>query len=293
MAKKASASSPKSLFDRLWRIPVYLPYVQSPLTDRAIRSAEKRLGVRLPKAYLDALRLQNGGYLRRFEHPSGRAPVDALAGIGPRYPSLLERDWAPYKEHMREQGITTPTRIDDLIAFCGDGHYFYCLDYRKCGRRGEPRVTYIDVECFNVDEVVAPNFSSFLRTLKAPPSTAIGLLTAAAAKRVATALSVATGIELVDLGDRDHGYRQFRASLRGKGGWVWLSANRARRGFVRRGEKDYAKLRRRMPEIVERYPEHAECGYFLELSDPTSKAARAVIARLAKLPFGHRSVVLE
>lgn len=35
---------------------------------------------------------------------------------------------------MREQGHKTPARIDELVPFCGDGHYHHCFDYRKVGR---------------------------------------------------------------------------------------------------------------------------------------------------------------
>ena len=40
----------------LWRVPVYLPYLQPALTERAIASAEKKLAVKLPGAYLELLR---------------------------------------------------------------------------------------------------------------------------------------------------------------------------------------------------------------------------------------------
>ena len=51
----------------------------------------------------------------------------------------------------------TARGIDALVPFCGDGHYHYCFDYRKHGPEGEPAVTYIDVECFDKDERLAPN----------------------------------------------------------------------------------------------------------------------------------------
>lgn len=143
---KKAAKSPE-IPARLWRVPVYLPYLQPPLTDAMVREAESQMGVKLPRAYVAALRIQNGGYLRTTLHPTDRAPVDRIAGIGPRFPSLLRRDWDDVKAHMAENGFVTPTGLDDLVPFCGDGHYHYCFDYRQTGRREEPRVTYIDVEC--------------------------------------------------------------------------------------------------------------------------------------------------
>jgi cell wall assembly regulator SMI1 len=72
----AKKTMPSKLPDRLWKVPVYLPYLQPPLTDAIVKQAESQLGVRLPRAYLDALRIQNGGSLRLDSHPSDHAPVD-------------------------------------------------------------------------------------------------------------------------------------------------------------------------------------------------------------------------
>src|SRR4051794_39614380 len=60
------------------------------LTDAAIREAEKRLGYKLPEAYLRLLRVRNGGTPRRpYFHVEGLAgwdtgyfQVDGLRGIG-------------------------------------------------------------------------------------------------------------------------------------------------------------------------------------------------------------------
>ncbi|MGZ3420782.1 MAG: SMI1/KNR4 family protein [Polyangiales bacterium] len=150
----------------LWRVPVYLPYLQPPLGDAELAAAEKELGVRLPASYVELLREQNGGHLRMTNHPSGHAPVSCISGIVPNYPSILGRDWDDVKEEMAEAGETKPKDIDGLIPFCGDGHYFYCFDYRAHG--AEQRVTYIDVETFGVDEELAPDFA----TTNAPESPA-------------------------------------------------------------------------------------------------------------------------
>lgn len=50
--------------DTIWSVPAYLPYLQPPLTDEAVASAEKELGLQLPIEYLNLLRKQNGGYIR-------------------------------------------------------------------------------------------------------------------------------------------------------------------------------------------------------------------------------------
>lgn len=199
---------------RLFRIPVYLPCLQPKLTPRAMEKAAAQLGVKLPAAYLAALRVQNGGYLRLSNHPSGLAPVDCLAGIGPRFPSILEHDWDDLKAFMRENKIKKPRRIDDLVPFCGDGHYHYCFDYRKRGRESEPCITYIDVERFDVDKVLAPDFHTFLHQLRAEPQPAYGISTSQPIEAVAAALADAGGCPLEDQGDYWHGYPVFYFDLR-------------------------------------------------------------------------------
>jgi len=291
-AKRTRSSA--AIPDRLWRVPVYLPYLQPALTDRAVERAEAKLGVKLPRAYLEALRIQNGGYLRLSAHPSGRAPVDCIAGIGPRYPALGRRDWSEVKEYMADQGITKPARLDALVPFCGDGHYHYCFDYRQSGPKREPRITYIDVECFDVDDVLAPDFLAFVKQLGPQDRAEVyGLVTRERADRVAAAVSSATGYCFEDQGDQDSGYRIFRARLPGQASWAWLSANQARRGFVRKNDTDYKRLSKLLPELVDRHPEHADCGYFLSSTSFEGKAGKAMVRRLAKLPFAARAVRLD
>ena len=98
-----------------------------------VRAAEAALKVKLPRAYLDILAVQNGGYLHRRTAPDEKPPVDFIAGIGPRFPRLPMSDWAEVKQEMAEAGLKKPKQIDGLIPFSGDGHTYYCFDYRKAG----------------------------------------------------------------------------------------------------------------------------------------------------------------
>lgn len=274
-------------------MPVYLPYLQPALTDKAITRAEAKLGVRLPSAYIAALRVQNGGYVRLSEHPRGDAPVDCISGIGPRFPSLLKHDWGDIKSYMAEEGIRRPRDIDGLIPFCGDGHVHYCFDYRKGGRRREPRISYIDVETFDTDRVVAPDFGTFVMQLRpAEKRSAFALVTRGPATKVAAEVSRVTRVRFEDTGDQDGGYRIFRAALPKKT-WAWLEANTTRRGFVRRADPDYARLASKMTEEVDRFPEHSDAGYFLHFSEPGSIAAQRVARALATLPYPTRAVELN
>ena len=77
----ALGNNPQSL----WQVPAFLPYVQPKLTNQIVRKAEKQLKVKLPDAYLDILRFQNGGTIR-YELPD--SVLDKIYGIGPRSPSI-------------------------------------------------------------------------------------------------------------------------------------------------------------------------------------------------------------
>ena len=52
------------IIEKIWRVPAYLPYLQPALTEEAILAAENSIGFKLPTAYLELLREQNGGYIR-------------------------------------------------------------------------------------------------------------------------------------------------------------------------------------------------------------------------------------
>ncbi len=277
----------------LWRVPVYVPYLQPKLTQRAIGSAETKLGVKLPRAYLDLLRIQNGGYLRLTSISPNLAPVDCIAGIGPQFPSILDQDWSDVKAYMREERIRKPARIDALVPFCGDGHFHYCLDYRRSGPRGEPRITYIDIESFDTDKVVAPSFAAFLRKLRPSGITvAIGIETTAKLGTVAAAISKASRYAFEAQGDQDHGYPLFRAKLPGASNWAFMTPNVVRHGFVRKSDaKKNPKLRDQLPHDVERFPEHPDCNYFVAADFGTAAGGKLSRA-IEKLPYPSRRVRL-
>src|SRR4051812_21428575 len=106
--------------DNIWRVPAYLPFLQPPLTDAAVAAAEEKIGHKLPSVYIELLRKQNGGYIR-YALPEGVHHL--IAGIGPNFPSLTEFDLS---EHQAE--VTFP--LEGLVPFDGDGHWYFCLDYR-------------------------------------------------------------------------------------------------------------------------------------------------------------------
>ena len=140
--------------------------VQPPLTDAVVREAEKLLGVTLPAALLDLLRIQNGGLVA-----CGRR----------RYPTTAPTSWAA--DHVpltdligigRTKGVTslldTPSLVAEwgvpagVVPVSGDGHCWVALDYRRSGPTGEPSVTWIDTDQHS-ELALAPDFRSFVEGL--------------------------------------------------------------------------------------------------------------------------------
>ncbi|MFD8930869.1 SMI1/KNR4 family protein [Streptomyces mirabilis] len=142
--------------------------VQQPLTDEMVREAERVLGVTLPSALLDLLRVQNGGIVaadhdafptsRPTSWSEDHVPFDGLMGIGRRdgTTSLLD---TPYL--VEEWGLPVP-----LVLLTGDGHCWIGLDYRTCGRDGEPSVGWFEAD-LHAELVLADGFSSFVEGLTA------------------------------------------------------------------------------------------------------------------------------
>jgi hypothetical protein len=179
------------------------------------------------------------------------------------------------------------------VPFCGDGHYHYCFDYRKCGPRGEPRIAHVDVETFGIDEVVAPSFLAFVQRLRVDEGGEVfGLATSASIANVATAISKASGVTFEDQGDQISGYRVFRARLPGDGGWAFLTPNRVKRGFVRKNDRKHASLRSLLAGTADRFPEHPDCAYFAS-ADFTTKAGRALADAIVRGPFETKRVRLD
>ncbi|MFF5937938.1 SMI1/KNR4 family protein [Streptomyces sp. NPDC012508] len=90
-------------------------------------------------------------------------PFDFVMGIGhrDRALSLLE---SPYL--VEEWGLPK-----DVVLISGDGHSWIGLDYRACGRHGEPSVAWFDADD-DSGLTLAPDFRSFIEGLTSPGSPA-------------------------------------------------------------------------------------------------------------------------
>lgn len=139
--------------ETIWRRPAYLPHVHPALTDAMVRQVEDQFGHPLPQLFLDVLRIQNGGPIR-FSIPDSIGKQ--IAGIGPSHPSITDFYLQDHQEYVDYS-------LDGLVPFDGDGHWYYCLDYRNSPET--PSVSYIDVEC-NSERQIARSFSDFLQLME-------------------------------------------------------------------------------------------------------------------------------
>jgi len=145
-------------------------YVSEPPTQALIASIEEELGYKLPASYIALMKSQNGGM------PKNRA-----------FPTQEPTTWA--EDHIAISGIFGIGR-DKAYSLCGElgsqfmmeewdypdigvyfadcpsaGHDMICLDYRKNGREGEPKVVHVDQNEDYKITFLAENFESFIKGL--------------------------------------------------------------------------------------------------------------------------------
>lgn len=146
-------------------------YVEPAPSDELITSIEEALGgFRLPAAYIELARMHNGGALKRrcypTQEPTGWAEdhiaITGLYAIGrtSRYSLCGDAGSRFWEEAWGYPPIgvyfaDTPTAGHEMIA----------LDYRECGKQGEPQVVYVDQEDDYSITHVAPDFATFVRGL--------------------------------------------------------------------------------------------------------------------------------
>jgi hypothetical protein len=139
-------------------------YGHPPLTASMVEEAERQLGVKLPVELVSLLKVQNGGYTKRFAHPmtvpttwsEGHVPLRDLFGIVTDEAIETAQNILSSADMTEEWGLP-PMQI--LLS--GDGHWWITLDYRT---GASPKVSWIDAEC-GEDIEIAPSFQAFLEGL--------------------------------------------------------------------------------------------------------------------------------
>jgi len=145
-------------------------YVERKPTATLIASIEKELGYRLPASYVELMKTQNGGIPRNTCFPSKKrtswaenhVAITGIMGIGRTKTYSLLGDLGS-KFMQEEWGYPD---IGICICDCPSaGHDMIMLDYRKCGRNGEPQVVHVDQERDYTITPLAKDFETFVRGL--------------------------------------------------------------------------------------------------------------------------------
>ena len=160
-------------FEGLWDDSEYSlkGYVELAPGDELIASIEEELGgFRLPAAYVELARMHNGGLLKRncypMDEPTGWAQdhiaITRLYAIGRTANHSLCGEMG---SKFREEEWGYPPIGVYIAGTPTAGHEMIALDYRECGKQGEPRIVYVDQEDDYSITFVAPDFATFIRGL--------------------------------------------------------------------------------------------------------------------------------
>lgn len=239
--------------DSIWRKPVYLPFLQPELTEETLRKAEEEIGYQLPKEFVELLKVQNGGYIRKRLKDT---LSEQIFGIGPFFPSLTSVDWGRYQEWVSFQ-------LEGLVAFDGDGHWFTCLDYRENSK--EPKVTYIDTECDH-EVLLAESFSRYLAKLTLDVDDQFAITTDKSLEQIVDEVEEVLSIKLEE---QDDSYKHFGGRINES--WIWLSPNIVPYGVIQKEDKRYEELAHLTKDTTLRFPEIQEDIVLLSFSSEQVK----------------------
>lgn len=141
-------------------------------TDDIVQKVQNELGYKLPAAYVELMRIRNGGGINRRYFPLdfnryGRDEPDEIE-VRTFYSIGWQNDWSLCNESgsrymIEEWGY--PNVGICLMDTPSSGHEIIMLDYSKCGPEGEPSVIYIDQEDDYYTLKLAPNFFEFIGKL--------------------------------------------------------------------------------------------------------------------------------
>jgi tetratricopeptide (TPR) repeat protein len=145
-------------------------YIDAPPTDEMIASVEEELGYKLPNSYITLMKQHNGGIPHNIIFPTEEATswaedhiaITGIMGIGrEKSLSICGTLGSPFM--IEEWGYPD---IGVVICDCPSaGHDVVMLDYRHCGKDGEPEVIHVDQEDNYNITFLAEDFETFIRGL--------------------------------------------------------------------------------------------------------------------------------
>jgi len=117
----------------------------------------------LPKAYLQLLQEQNGGYLQTSQIPTAEPTSDGLDYASVHYLFGLHEDAGTSLYY--QQSLPGYTDLPDyFIFFSANGNQLFAFDYSHLSPEGEPAIRYLDIDTDNW-QFVASDFKQFLGML--------------------------------------------------------------------------------------------------------------------------------
>lgn len=135
--------------------------IGEPPSDELIAEIEKELGYKLPASYIWLMKQHNGGLLKKTDFLVTVSNSWKLIGIT----SFIKINSICDENQFMKNDWGYP---DIGVAICDTpsaGHEMIFLDYRECGRQGEPKVVHIDQELDYEITLLADNFEDFIRGL--------------------------------------------------------------------------------------------------------------------------------
>jgi len=161
-------------FSGFWEESEYADekYTSSPVTASVVSNVEKKLGFKLPSAYIELAKIRNGGCPkltchRTNEEASWAGDHIAINGI---YSIGYDKTYSLCGDGFNSQFWQDEWGYPEIGIYFADcpsaGHDMLALDYRDCGPQGEPKVVHVDQECDYKITLVANDFSSFIRGLQ-------------------------------------------------------------------------------------------------------------------------------
>jgi hypothetical protein len=160
-------------FNNFWNDDEYSleKYVDEKPSGELRIKLEQELGYKLPNSYVKLMEEHNGGtpnkncYLMN-EKTSWANDHIQIEGIWSFGVKKMYSIGGEYGSKYMIQEWEYP-EIGIIICDTPDaGHTVVMLDYRKCGKIGEPEIVYVDTEDDNKITFVAKNFEIFILGLK-------------------------------------------------------------------------------------------------------------------------------
>lgn len=145
-------------------------YIEEPFTDETVAKIENELGYKLPQSYISLMKMHNGGVVKKNCFPTDEGnswaedhiAIVSISAIGRKKNYSLCGD-------LGSQFMIEEWGYPDIgVMICDTptaGHTMVMLDYRECGKDGEPKVIHVDQEDDYSIIHLADNFEQFIRGL--------------------------------------------------------------------------------------------------------------------------------